>query len=72
MSAVFTLKSVVLEKEIIRLTADKASKKLQKDIETFDKTATKNGTFWNQMIYMIDDLMVQLNLPITEYMDSGR
>lgn len=69
---VFTLKSAALDEAFLIQAAETAANSLKSAIAAIDEQALNQGSFWPFAIYLIDDLMIRLSAPLSDYIDSGR
>ncbi|WP_227429400.1 hypothetical protein [Psychrobacter sp. I-STPA6b] len=80
LSKIFLLKSKIFDKDtdevaLVELANNTANKLMQEIAcldKELDKKALKDDGFWCLMIYMIQELEIKLNLPISEYITSNR
>ncbi|WP_230661589.1 hypothetical protein [Psychrobacter sp. I-STPA10] len=76
LSKIFLLKSKIFDKDTDEVAlvelANNTANKLMQEIACLDKKALKDDGFWCLMIYIMQELEIKLNLPISEYINSNR
>lgn len=67
--------AVFIQKSYLNLTnkgSDEAVKLFRARIENIESEALADGTFWNQMLYMLDDGLITIRPPVLKYIEDGR